>query len=149
MNAALVVEMYVNNGQFYIGSTDMPPYDLELGPDDVIAACGTHLLVSAITQTIPVRVSVSGTHGQAGGHLIYDGSLTLPGEKLYIGTHFFGGPHAVLPFNSLSPHRVLVFADEVGPEASRFSVILDPPVCSGRSGLGYMASAADRRGRSS
>lgn len=125
MRAALTVEMYLNKGLFYVGSTEWPDYRLYDSLDESIAANDTHLLIRAISQTIPVRVSVSDSHGPAPhGHLIYDGTLVLPDEKLYVGTHYLGGPHSILPIGS--PKRVLVYADEIGHEASRFEVILDP-----------------------
>lgn len=125
MNAALTFEIYLNNGLFYIGSTGFPADDLHDKSGDAIAANDTHLLLRAVSQEMPVRVSVSGAHGPAPrGHLIYDGTLTLPDGKLYIGTHYLGGPHAILP--SGFSHRVLVYADEIGREASRFAVVLDP-----------------------
>lgn len=125
MNAALTVEMYLNNGLFYVGSTDWPAEELHDNFDDAISANDTHLLLRAVTQVMPVRVTVSGAHGPAPrGHLIYDGTLVLADGKLYIGAHYLGGPHAILPIGS--PHRVLVYADEIGREASRFAVILDP-----------------------
>jgi len=125
VNASLVVEMTLNNGLFYIGSTNWPADELHADFDDAIAANDTHLLLRAVTQVMPVRVTVSGTHGPAPrGHLIYDGTLAFPDGKLYVGTHYLGGPHAILPVGSR--HRVLVYADEIGDEASRFAIILDP-----------------------
>lgn len=125
MNASLVVEMTLNNGLFYIGSTNWPADELHADFDDAIAANDTHLLLRAVTQVMPVRVTVCGPHGPAPrGHLIYDGTLLLPDGKLYVGTHYLGGPHAILPIGPR--HRVLVYADEIGREASRFAVILDP-----------------------
>ena len=125
MNASLVVEMTLNNGLFYVGSTESPADELHASFDDAVAANETHLLLRAVAQVMPVRVTVSGPHGPAPrGHLIYDGTLVLPDSKLYIGTHYLGGPHAVLPIGPR--HRVLVYADEIGREASRFAVILDP-----------------------
>ncbi|NUP49787.1 MAG: hypothetical protein HOW97_21120 [Catenulispora sp.] len=125
MSAALTVEMYLNNGQFYIGSTDWPALELKVGFDAAIAANDTHLLLRAVSQSMPVRVSVSTGHSAAPrGHLIYDGMLSLPDGKLYVGTHHLGGPYAILPIGF--SYRVLVYADEVGREASRFAVVLDP-----------------------
>src|SRR5207244_4234353 len=78
VKATLVVEMYLNNGLFYVGSTEWPDLELHDGLDESLAANDTHLLLKAISQTIPVRVSVCNSHGLAPrGHLIYDGTLVL------------------------------------------------------------------------